>query len=109
METQTKTAPGLKSAKKHANSEHEKNLNNQYQEQNELVKLKRPAVLHRLYREFDKVELIAVNQQHPTSVMEMYHVYWPGQAQEKVVAYVIYYYDRENKPKTAITVHLELL
>lgn len=109
METQTKTVPGLQSVKKHANNEHEKNQNIQYQEQNELVKLKRPYVVQRLHKEFDRVELAAVNQSHPTSVMEMYHVFWPGQPEEKVSAYAIYYYDKHNKPQVAITVHIHLL
>lgn len=109
METQTKTAPGLKSVKKYANNEHEKNLNTQYQEQNELVKLKRSSVVQQLYKTCDKVELIAVNQEHPTSVMELYHVWTKEQPDTQVQAWVIYYHDRNNQPCAQTTIHLPLI
>lgn len=109
METQTKIARGLKPQKKHANNEHEVKLNNQYQEQNELVKLLRPKVVQDLYKTCDKLELVAVNQEHPTSVMEMYHVWTKENIDTKVHAWVIYYHDRNNQPHAQITIHLPLI
>lgn len=109
MATQEKTAPGLKPQKKHANNEHEKQLNAQYQEQNELVKLLRPRVVQDLYKTCDKIELVAVNQEHPTSVMEMYHVWTKENKNSQVHAWVIYYHDRSNQPHAQITIHLPLI